>query len=187
MSDSSPQPFVILRGEYAVLKGEGASIAAPNATNGTVVLLCDEENKIVSVAHLDGEENLAENLQKIFDDLAQAGADFRNLKCTIMSKNSDLALEKALSLRGLVVDNQTWGGTHAYNVVAGVSGDIAVDNSSDSMRKYFNQVLFEPGGEKRLAAAMSGQIVELTRKEPPTRTPKLSNVLRLVPDKDKQR
>lgn len=163
----SPTSFVILKGEFAVLQGEGAAIATPNTTSGTVMTLCDTQNKIIAMAHFDDETNLDQNIEKIFDSLKKLGGDVENLKCNIMSKNADLALERKLSSKGLIVDNQTWSGNHAYNVLVDSDGGIFSDNSSESMRKYFNQILFEKDGEKRLAAAISGQVTELERREPP--------------------
>lgn len=81
------QPLIILRGEYGIIKGDDALIASPNAKNGIVLILFDQKNKITAMAHFDNENNLEENFEKIFNELIEAGADIKNLKCNLMSKN----------------------------------------------------------------------------------------------------
>ncbi len=81
---TSSQPLVILRGEYGIIRGDNAIIASPNSRNGVVLILSDKENKIAAMAHLDSEKTLEENLEKIFADLTQSGANIQNLKCNLV-------------------------------------------------------------------------------------------------------
>jgi len=83
----SVQPLVILRGEYGIVKGDNAIIASPNAKSGVVLILSDQENKITAMAHFDSEKNIEENLEKIFTDLTQAGANTQNLKCNLVEND----------------------------------------------------------------------------------------------------
>ncbi len=83
---TSAQPLIILRGEYGIIKGENSLIASPNAKNGIVLILSDIENKITALAHFDNESNLEENLEKVFNELTNAGASIKNLKCNLMTK-----------------------------------------------------------------------------------------------------
>jgi chemotaxis receptor (MCP) glutamine deamidase CheD len=84
---SSSHPLIILRGEYGVVKGEDILIASPNAKNGIILIMFDQENKITAMAHFDSEDNLEENVEKVFNDIIEAGAEIKNLKCHLMSKN----------------------------------------------------------------------------------------------------
>ena len=83
---SSSNPLVILRGEYGVVKGENALIAAPSIKHGMVLILTDETNHITAMAQFDDEKNLEKNFQKILNDLIASGADIKNLKCNLVSK-----------------------------------------------------------------------------------------------------
>lgn len=81
---SQSQPLVILKGEYGLAKGDDEVIASPNAKSGVVIILSDSENKIIGMTHFDCEENLEENLEAILSEMAELGADIKNLKCNLI-------------------------------------------------------------------------------------------------------
>jgi hypothetical protein len=84
---STCQPLVVLRGEYGVVKGEESIIASPNAKSGVIVIISDQENKVTALAHIEDEEKLDKNLEKIIADMVEMGADSNNLTCNIMEND----------------------------------------------------------------------------------------------------
>lgn len=84
---STSNPLVILRGEYGIIKGENALIAAPSVKHGMVLILTDEQNHITAMAQFDDEKYLEKNLEKILWDMGQNGADIKNLKCNLVAKH----------------------------------------------------------------------------------------------------
>ncbi len=83
----APQPLIILRGEYGIIKGENAIIASPNAKSGVVFILSDEQNEITAMAHFDNHQDFEKNLEKIFAEMAEMGADLHNLKCNLIEND----------------------------------------------------------------------------------------------------
>jgi chemotaxis receptor (MCP) glutamine deamidase CheD len=83
----TPQPLIILRGEYGIISGDNAIIASPNAKSGVVFILSDVSNKITAMAHLDEEQNPEENIEKILSEMAKLGANLSNLTCNIVEND----------------------------------------------------------------------------------------------------
>jgi chemotaxis receptor (MCP) glutamine deamidase CheD len=81
---TSSQPLIILRGEYGIVKGDDMVITSPNAKSGIVLILTDAENKITALAHIDTQENIEENIDKILNEMTEAGANIKNLKCNLI-------------------------------------------------------------------------------------------------------
>ena len=84
---STCQPLVVLRGEYGVVKGDESIIASPNAKSGVIIIISDQENKVTALAHIEDEEKLDENLEKIIADMLEMGADLNYLTCNIMEND----------------------------------------------------------------------------------------------------
>jgi chemotaxis receptor (MCP) glutamine deamidase CheD len=84
---SSCQPLVVLTGEYGIVKGDESIIASPNAKSGVIVIISDQENKITALAHIEDEEKLDENLEKILADMIEMGANSNHLTCNIMEND----------------------------------------------------------------------------------------------------
>jgi chemotaxis receptor (MCP) glutamine deamidase CheD len=51
------------------------------------VIISDQENKITALAHIEDEEKLDENLEKVIADMLEMGADSNNLTCNIMEND----------------------------------------------------------------------------------------------------
>jgi chemotaxis receptor (MCP) glutamine deamidase CheD len=83
----TPQPLIILRGEYGIIKGDESIIASPNAKTGLIFILSDTENKITAMAHIDNHQDLYQNLEKILSDLSEMGANMQNLKCNMIEND----------------------------------------------------------------------------------------------------
>ena len=86
---NSQNPLVILRGEYGIIKGENSLIAAPSVKRGSILILFDEVNKVSAMAHFDGDCDLQENLDKIFENLLAKGAKLENLKYNLITKEEN--------------------------------------------------------------------------------------------------
>ncbi len=81
--DDTPQPLIILKGEYGIITGDNAIIASPNAKSGVVMILSDEKNKVTALAHFDENHDLSESLENIILEMVKAGAEIKNLKCNL--------------------------------------------------------------------------------------------------------
>jgi chemotaxis receptor (MCP) glutamine deamidase CheD len=84
---STCQPLVVLRGEYGVVKGDESIIASPNAKSGVIVIISDQENKVTALAHIEDDEKLDENLEKVIADMLEMGADSNSITCNIMEND----------------------------------------------------------------------------------------------------
>ncbi|MBP7710210.1 MAG: hypothetical protein KA100_03985 [Rickettsiales bacterium] len=80
----TPQPLIVLRGEYGIIKGDNSIIASPNAKSGVVFILSDAPNKITAMAHLDEHQDIEENIEKILAEMIELGADLKNFKCNLI-------------------------------------------------------------------------------------------------------
>lgn len=83
----SPQPLIILRGEYGIIKGDNEIIASPNAKSGIIFILSDEQNKVTALAHLDSHQDFEKNLKRILAEMAEMGANIHNLKCNLIEND----------------------------------------------------------------------------------------------------
>lgn len=83
----TPQPLIILRGEYGIISGDSSIIASPNAKSGIVILLSDEENKITAMAHIDNHQDFEESIKKILAEMASTGANLEKLKCNLIEND----------------------------------------------------------------------------------------------------
>lgn len=79
----TPQPLIILRGEYGIIRGDNSIIASPNAKSGVIVILSDPENKIAALAHFDEEQDLKATIEKIISEMVELGANIQNIKCNL--------------------------------------------------------------------------------------------------------
>lgn len=152
---------VVLRGEYFVNHHPDITICSPNAKNGEILL--SNGTGFAAMIHIDNEENLKE-VGKILTKLRKFDPNF---KCTVMGRDSD-------QLRGHITDllekfqpgelnQETWSGSHPYNVSLGFDGTISVNNSVEISRKFMHHMLFSDDGEERLSQAVSGKVVDKLR------------------------
>lgn len=84
---TNSQPIVILRGEYGIVTGTDSVIAAPNPQKGILLILSDAVNKVVAMAHLDCEENIENNIDKILSEMSAKGANISNIKSHIIEND----------------------------------------------------------------------------------------------------
>ncbi|MES2961953.1 MAG: hypothetical protein V4694_06170 [Pseudomonadota bacterium] len=84
---STCQPLVVLRGEYGIVKGDESIVASPNAKNGVIVIISDPENKVTALAHIEEEDKVDENLERIIADMIEMGANSNHLTCNIMEND----------------------------------------------------------------------------------------------------
>jgi mevalonate kinase len=84
---TNSQPLVILRGEYGIVAGNDSLIAAPNPKKGVILILSDNINKVVSMAHFDCEENIEANIDNIIQEMTQQGAEISNLQSHIIEND----------------------------------------------------------------------------------------------------
>jgi chemotaxis receptor (MCP) glutamine deamidase CheD len=83
----TPQPLIVLRGEYGIISGNNAIIASPNAKSGVVFILSDPQNKITAMAHLDNHQDVEESIKTIIAEMIEIGADPKNLKCNLIEND----------------------------------------------------------------------------------------------------
>ena len=83
----TPQPLIILRGEYGIISGDNTIIASPNAKSGTIFILSDTENKITAMGHIDDHQEFEPNIEKILQEMAKMGANLQNLKCNLIEND----------------------------------------------------------------------------------------------------
>ncbi len=81
--EDTPQPLIVLKGEYGIISGDNSIIASPNAKNGVVMILSDAKNKVTALAHFDESQDFKENIENIIAEMIDAGADLANLKCNL--------------------------------------------------------------------------------------------------------
>jgi hypothetical protein len=149
---------VVLRGEYFTNSNPNVIICSPNAKSGELVLISSPDSAVM--AHIDNAQNI-EDLKKLIKKLSKFSSD---LKFTIMGRNSDAlrgqlteAIEK---FNPLELNQETWSGSHPYNVSLALNGTITVNNSTEASRRYLNEVLFTDNGEARLSRAISGEALQ---------------------------
>ncbi len=87
----SPQPLIILRGEYGIISGDNAIIASPNAKSGIIFILSDVQNKITAMGHIDDHQDFEPNIERIIKEMADMGANIQNLKCNLIENDKSSA------------------------------------------------------------------------------------------------
>ncbi len=83
----TPQPLIVLRGEYGIISGDNAIIASPNAKSGVVLILSDAPNKITAMAHIDEHQDPEKNIKKILAEMVKLGADPKSIKCNLIEND----------------------------------------------------------------------------------------------------
>lgn len=83
----TPQPLIVMRGEYGIISGDNSIIASPNAKSGVVLILSDAPNKITAMAHFDTHQDVEENIEKILAEMLKLGAELKNLKCNLIEND----------------------------------------------------------------------------------------------------
>ena len=175
---SKEKPEIILRGEYGVVVGD-SFIIAPNAKNGKIVILVDIENQIAAIAHFDNSEKVDENLSHVLNEMRQLGSEIKNVKCSLMEKESEKTfkeklqksfkekIEQVLKENGSdkEVSHTSWsGGNDFCNVVLKGTGDILIDNSPELMRAALNLLIFTLEGDERINNAMNPTLITELKK-----------------------
>ncbi len=82
----SSNTLIISEGEYGVIEGENSLIASSKSNSGIILVLTDKNKKITSMAHINDEESIEENLDRIFADMTSMGADIKNLQCNLIGE-----------------------------------------------------------------------------------------------------
>ncbi|NBV05731.1 MAG: hypothetical protein EBS06_00640 [Proteobacteria bacterium] len=174
---SKEKPEIILRGEYGIVVGD-SFIIAPNAKNGKIVILVDIENQIAAIAHFDNSEKVNENLSHVLNEMRQLGSEIKDVKCSVMEKESEKTfkeklqksfkekIEQVLKENGndKEVSHTSWSGNDFCNVVLKGTGDILIDNTPELMRAALNLLIFTLEGDERINNAMNPTLITELKK-----------------------
>jgi len=171
------KPEIVLRGEYGIVVGDSL-IIAPNAKNGKILILFDRAKQIAAIAHFDNSQKIEENLNNILNDMVDLGSDLKDIKCSIMEKESNHTLKDkiqknfkekvkdVLEEKGnkTEVNHTSWSGNDFCNVVLKGTGDVVIDNSPEMMRAALNLLIFTLEGDERLNIAMNPDLITELKK-----------------------
>ncbi len=171
------RPDVVLRGEFGITSGD-SMIIAPNAKNGKIVVFIDAHKQVASIAHFDSAEKVEENISRIVDEMKNLGCDLKDVKCSIMEKDSEKTFFEKVqkSFKDKVEDylkengndheiaHTSWSGNDFCNVILKGTGDLMIDNSSQIMRAAMNLLIFTIEGDNRLKEALDPALITELKK-----------------------
>jgi len=169
-------PEIVLRGEYGITIGDSL-IIAPNAKNGKIVILFDNDKQLAAIAHFDNSEDVAENITDILNEMRQLGSDIKGVKCSVMEKEEKSLKEKFQrsfkdQIKKVLEENDNskeishtiWSGNEFCNVVVNGNGDTLIDNSPEMMRAALNLLIFTIEGDERINRALDPELIKKLKK-----------------------